>query len=549
MDFIEKTGVNVAHCIVVVGVTNTKADDEVNDYLRTYGDIKMAFTVTEPNSSFYKNLIVEYNSDTALKKLKPLLPYNYVSEKDADYICEIKLLSDELAAKAPRESAAPTPSLPKPSIDYLHELKSMARRSGKPLEEVMKEVMDQLSGHLSKTENEENTDYDTDIDDYDTDGQENKRQLVSEQTVAVGHTVQSPTHLQPGPPPQPSVTLNLGQRRVSGEDIYPQEVHRVVMEHVVRRDDMNMQSLSPVRLRTFSGRTPKPSNEADYDSWRSHIELLRADPSLSQLHVTRRILESLLPPAADLVKGLGPNSLPSMFIEVLDSAFAIVQDGEELYAQFLNTFQDHGERPSSFLQRLQLALCTVIKRGGIPERDTDKHLVRQFCRGCWDNTVITKLQLEQRRDNPPAFSELLFLLRTEEDRQLAKESLMKKHMTSSKHRANLQSHSAPSCSCDHPDMNAIDELRKQMVKLQSQMSALLAKKNLSPSSIQQQSKTKPKTNNSSRPKPWFCFKCGEDGHIVPACTQTANPTLVEQKRRQLKQKQQAWDVKNTKQLN
>lgn len=139
----------------------------------------------------------------------------------------------------------------------------------------------------------------------------------------------------------------------------------------MRKDDLGIQSLSPLHLRTFSGKSPTSNNVADYDSWRSRIELLRADPSLSPLHVTRTILESLLPPAADLVKGLGPNSLPTMFIQVLDSAFATVEDGEELFAQFLNTLQDHGQQPSSYLQRLQLTLSKVVKHGGIPARDTN----------------------------------------------------------------------------------------------------------------------------------------------------------------------------------
>ena len=553
MDLIEKSGVDISHCVFVVGVTNTPADDELVDYLRTYGELKAAFTVTEPDSSFYKNLIVEFNTDTALTKLKPLLPYTYYSEEVKGYVCEIKYLADEFSATATGGSTAdPTPSLPKPSIDYVHELKHMARRSGKPFEEVMKDVMDQLSGHLARAEDGRNDN--TDESDTDVKGSEENRKEkkteTTEEVPATRHFKQSPTRAQPtqvGPSQQSRASVNVGGQRLSFSeaDMNPPEMHRLVVEHVMRKDDM----MSPLRLRAFSGRLPKPSNETDYDSWRSHIELLLADPSLSQLHVTRRIMESLLPPAADLVKGLGPNSLPTNFIQVLDSAFATVQDGEELFAQFLNTLQDHGERPSSYLQRLQLTLSNVVKRGGIPARDTDKHLVKQFCRGCWDNAVITKLQLEQKRDNPPAFSELLFQLRIEEDRQMAKESLMRKHITSSKHRANLQSQSASSCPCGHSDTSAIDDLRKQMAKLQSQMSALLAKKASSPVFGQQQSKAKSKANSSTKPKPWFCFRCGEDGHIVPACTHSANPSLVEQKRRQLRQKQQAWDVKNDKQLN
>lgn len=58
--------------------------------------------------------------------------------------------------------------------------------------------------------------------------------------------------------------------------------------------------------------------------------------------------------------------------------------------------------------------------------------------------VIKNLQLEQKKTNP-SFSELLFLLRTEEDRQQSKESRMKKHISSSKQRVNLSSQSTCAC--------------------------------------------------------------------------------------------------------
>ncbi|KAK7883969.1 hypothetical protein WMY93_027092 [Mugilogobius chulae] len=116
---------------------------------------------------------------------------------------------------------------------------------------------------------------------------------------------------------------------------------------------------------------------------------------------------------------------------------------------------------------------------GVAASDIDKHLLKQFCRGCWDNEMISKLQLEHKKDNPPAFSELLLLLRTEEDRQQAKESLMKQHISSSKQRATLHSQSA--CSCTHDSSTtSINELKKQMEKLQQQMSTLLAQ--ISPTS-------------------------------------------------------------------
>ena len=50
---------------------------------------------------------------------------------------------------------------------------------------------------------------------------------------------------------------------------------------------------------------------------------------------------------------------------------------------------------------------------------------------------------------------------------------------------------------------------------------------------------------SSRPKPCYCFQCGEDGHTVPSCPNDRNPTLTAAKRKQLKEKQSLWDSQNS----
>lgn len=170
-----------------------------------------------------------------------------------------------------------------------------------------------------------------------------------------------------------------------------------------------------IRLRSFSGKTPTPNHEADFDTWRTHIELIQNDPSMSPLQISRKILESLLPPAADVVKGIRPESLPVAYLQLLDSAFGTVEDGEELFAQFLNTLQDPGEKPSTYLHRLQSALNRATKRGGVTHQEVDKHLLKQFCRGCWDNALLNALQLEQKKRNPPQFSDLLLMIRSEED--------------------------------------------------------------------------------------------------------------------------------------
>uniref|UniRef100_A0A8C6SWF4 CCHC-type domain-containing protein n=1 Tax=Neogobius melanostomus TaxID=47308 RepID=A0A8C6SWF4_9GOBI len=152
-------------------------------------------------------------------------------------------------------------------------------------------------------------------------------------------------------------------------------------------------------------------------------------------------------------------------------------------------------------------------------------------------------------DNPPAFAEFLLLLRTEEDRQQAKESLMKKHMGTKQH-AHL--HSQQACSCDHSESNAISEMKEQLEKLQKQMSLLLSRQQHdTPSKSQQPRPQKVTTENSgvSKPRPGFCFKCGEDGHIAPTCSNKANPALVQRKTKAFEQRLQRWDHNQSQQSN
>ncbi len=84
-----------------------------------------------------------------------------------------------------------------------------------------------------------------------------------------------------------------------------------------------------------------------------------------------------------------------------ESVYGSVEDGEELLAKFMTMLQNQGEKPSSYLHRLQVMLSTAVRRGGIAESERDRCLLNQFCRGCWDNGLIANLQLERRKINPP----------------------------------------------------------------------------------------------------------------------------------------------------
>ena len=103
----------------------------------------------------------------------------------------------------------------------------------------------------------------------------------------------------------------------------------------------------------------------------------------------------------------------------------------------------------------------------------------------------------------------------------------------------------------------IEQLQKQISSMQAQIAALSVVKgdtSVKPKMTKKAnpSQTKPTgfkqsltQQTSQRPRPWYCFKCGEDGHIAISCNNPPNPTLVETKREELKEKQKAWDRENT----
>lgn len=111
----------------------------------------------------------------------------------------------------------------------------------------------------------------------------------------------------------------------------------------------------------FSGKYPHPNNEADFETWQNSIEFFMQDPSLSNLQRSRRILYSLPSPALDIIMPLGSQALLAACINVLDSAYGTMKDGDELFAKFLNTMQNAGKKPSMYCQRLQVALSKAVR--------------------------------------------------------------------------------------------------------------------------------------------------------------------------------------------
>ena len=452
---------------VIVCLTNTDRDKEIETYLAQFGSVSRVFGID--TAEFPRHGIVEFTHGTAMQSLAPLLPLNYISPTTPEVtykICSLAGIYSPLACS----SATKT---------YLEELQAIAKLSAKPFEVLLQEELVKVSSSLTSEKEPE----------VKSDPHDDQVPFTTTETVKKGPVKASPVSTPIGKS-SPSLTSAFAsylaspatikrQPLLSSEEVLtPPEIQKVVVEHIVKTDSVVSHLHGSSRLRAFSGKSLRPSNEADYETWRTNVDLFLTDPSVSDLDRSRKIFDSLLPPAADIVKHLGPRALPNAYLELLNSAYGTVADGDECFAKFLSTLQNNGEKPSEYLHRLQVVLNTAVKRGGVSFTDLNRHLLKQFCRGCWDNALISDLQLEQKKDNPPSFAELLLLLRVEEDKQVAKASRMKHHLgsvrpTSLALKSHATSHVHSACSCAVVEQSSeIEQLKKMVTQIQNQLSTL-----------------------------------------------------------------------------
>jgi len=125
-------------------------------------------------------------------------------------------------------------------------------------------------------------------------------------------------------------------------------------------------SLYQRKLRVFSGKTPVPPGEVDYDTWRRQVKQLEQEEEtygLSDSQKRRIILQSLLRPAADTVFNINGSS--EDILEVLDTVYGSVVEGHELLLQFFTTYQTEEESCSEYVQRLYLLAVDVVEHKGI----------------------------------------------------------------------------------------------------------------------------------------------------------------------------------------
>lgn len=110
------------------------------------------------------------------------------------------------------------------------------------------------------------------------------------------------------------------------------------------------------------------------------------------------------------------------------------------------------------------------------------------------------------------------------------------------------------------ETNELAELKKHIAELKVQITASGAQRNQSERFLsQRENLSKPGARETSRdgngkpkhtemrtnrPRPWYCFRCGDDGHLAINCENPPNLSRVEEKKRKLRERQAEWDLQH-----
>ncbi|KAL1249378.1 hypothetical protein QQF64_020383 [Cirrhinus molitorella] len=225
-----------------------------------------------------------------------------------------------------------------------------------------------------------------------------------------------------------------------------------------------------------------------------------------------------------------PSSILRPCLRDLEGAFGTPESGKDLYFAFRLLRQNPGEALSDFLKRMEKSLTRVAQKGGLAGNNVDRARIEQLIRGAVESDLLLlQLRLRERRENPPTF---LVLLKAEES-EAARHSLGSTARPTPRPRQKFSGLAAvkelrTENTGGHPKG---PEVMLESKPVQSRRGAdTLADLELSKEPLKpEQSDTFAKPRFELTREDYFCYKCGEDGHIAPRCRATENYSLVIQK--------------------
>ena len=280
-------------------------------------------------------------------------------------------------------------------------------------------------------------------------------------------------------------------------------------------------SCTAVELRQFSGTVPVPNGQVDFNTWYQAAARLCKHEELSGGEKVSRIHNSLSAPALDIAESTLESESPESTLRLLRNVYGSVEDPRDVLNDFHTTIMTPKEQPSEYLSRLYLKLQKLKSFDLLQSGEASSRLLKQFIYGCADETLIVKLRLEEKENNPPDYGDLLLDVRTAEVKRKKQYSMHKL---------------APSYPHSTESENAeLTQLKEKILSLRAQLTYFSSKQNKSETSLQ----TTPKASSSGMPRPIeqatgssskrkrkFCYKCGRTDHFVWSCDNPHNPDLV-----------------------
>lgn len=333
----------------------------------------------------------------------------------------------------------------------------------------------------------------------------------------------------------------------------PMDVQRVVVEHVVKSaNEGAVLNNMKYKVKSFSG-SNKVNNEVDYDIWRVQIGQVIKDGDLTESVKKRTLIGSLLPPALNVALCAGDNASALEYFEELEKAYGSVEKGDELFFRFIETHQIATEKASEYLSRLHSVLQRVIERGGLERRYPNQQLLKQFIRGCWDDTLIDRLCVKELVSTPahmcPSYTQFLSDVRAYEKERETKELRKRRYLSNAPVKASNKtmtvhenaSEDNLSSESDGKDNSLSLRVEKLEESLKEALLHASVGQDVSASNVQcytvqegivegTQKPTVAPRNKSNRL--FFCYNCGEDGHALRNCGNASYAELVQQKLKQ-----------------